>query len=92
MATVLTNQKASQSLKGTDVLVTLNSAESLASLGTLEVGMVCTNGSSSYTGNISFVDYPGNSFKITPTMPNGNFSSTSTPGFLASGETVSIAT
>ena len=90
MATVLTNQKASQSLKGTDVLVTLNSAESLASLSTLAVGQVCTNGSSSYTGNISYVDYNGNSFKITPTMPSGNFSSTSTPGYLASGETISI--
>lgn len=89
MATV-TAQIASQSLKGQGVIVHLNSSDTINVLPTIEVGQVCTNGSSSYTGNVSSVDYYGSSFKITPTMPDGNFSSSSTPGFLASGETITI--
>lgn len=91
MATSVTAQKASQSLKGQDVFVYLNASDATTKLPNLTVGQVCTNGSSSYTGNISSIDYYGNSFKITPTMPDGNFSSSSTPGFLAASETISIA-
>ena len=63
MATV-TAQIASQSLKGQDVIVHLDSSDTINVLPTIEVGQVCTNGSSSYTGNVSSVDYYGSSFKL----------------------------
>lgn len=83
-------QIASQSLRGQDVRVFLNTGDQLNTLPSLTIGQICTNGSSTYTGKISSIDSKGNSFTITPLMPNGNFSSSSTPGFLAAGETITI--
>ncbi len=91
MAITVTNQKASQSLMGQAVLVTLDGTDS-AELENLSEGMICTNQSSSKRGTINRVDYYGNSFSINPIQPNKDFSSLSTYGYLASGETISIAT
>lgn len=91
MATiVVTNQLASQSLRGTDVMVTCDSSFSINYLSSLAKGQLCTLGSNSKTGTISFVDYKGHIFKITPIQPNRNLESTSTPGYLASGESISV--
>lgn len=89
MATV-TQQQASQSLRGQSVWVHLNSSDTLTVLPTLSVGQGCTVSSSSLTGKISFVDSRGSSFQITPTMPTGDLSSTTTPGFLNVSETITI--
>ncbi len=91
MAITVTNRIASQTLRGQDAIVHLDSTDALTYISQLSVGQVATISSSSYTGNISFVDYNGNTFKITPTMPSDNLSSDSTPGILAAGETISIA-
>jgi len=72
MAITVTQQIGSQSLRGQDAIVHLNSSDALTYLPSLAVGQVCTIVSSSSTGNISFVDYPGSTFHITPTMPTGN--------------------
>jgi hypothetical protein len=91
MAITVTQQIGSQSLRGQDAIVHLNSSDALTYLPSLAVGQVCTIVSSSSTGNISFVDYPGSTFHITPTMPTGNLASSSTPGVLAAADTISIA-
>ena len=91
MATVsVVAQKASQSLKGQDVIVYLNNGDQMNTLPLIVVGQLCSNGSSTLTGTVSFVDYEGTTFKITPIQPDKTFASTSTPGFLASGETITI--
>lgn len=89
MATVVT-QTASSALRGQDVIVFLNGSDVLTKLPSITVGQVATISSSSSTGNVSFVDYKGTAFHITPTMPTGNLASTSTPGVLASGESISL--
>lgn len=89
MATV-TQTIGSSALRGQDAIVHLNSSDTLNVLPTLTVGQVCTVSSSSNTGNISSIDYKGNSFHITPTMPSDNLASSSTPGVLVSGETITI--
>lgn len=91
MATInVTAVTASQSLRGQDVVVHLGSTDILTKLPQIEVGQACVIDSSSYTGNVSSVDSFGSSFKITPTMPDGNLSSDSTKGLLAANETITI--
>lgn len=90
MATiVLTNQKASQSLRGQAVIVTLDDSDS-AELENLEVGMVCENNSSSKTGTIQSIDLYGHSFKISPIQPDRDFATAD--GYLAANETVNVTT
>ena len=91
MATTVTNRVASQSLNGQDVKVSVIGAD-IADLQLFEPGMLCTNQSSSKTGTVNRVDYFGNSFTITPIQSDKNFESVSTYGYLAVGETVSVAT
>lgn len=91
MATDVINRKASQSLRGQAVIVTLDSTDA-ASLPDFSEGMVCTVLSSGETGTIYSVDYPGNSFKVKPIQPNTTFQSSTggVYGYLAVGETVSV--
>lgn len=88
----LTAQIASQSLKGQDVVVHLSGAQAVASLGNLLKGQVATIASSAKVGKISFVDYFGSSFQITPAQPNLTLESSSTPGYLAAGELIQVTT
>lgn len=91
MSTNVTNRKASQSLPGTAVLVTLDSTDS-AQLANFSKGMLCTNNSSGNTGTIYRVDYEGNSFLVNPIQPNTTFQSSGTYGYLAVSETVIVST
>lgn len=88
MATV-TNRKASQSLRGQAVLVTLDSTDA-AQLSDFSEGMLCTNGSSGKTGTINKVDYYGTSFTVNPIQPDRDFASASTYGYLAVDETITV--
>lgn len=89
MSIAVTNRKASQSLHGTAVLVTLDSTDS-AQLANFSNGMLCTNGSSSKTGTINSVDYEGTSFTVSPIQSDRDFASQSTYGYLAVSETVTV--
>ncbi len=91
MAIQVTNRKASQSLQGEAVLVTLNASDA-AQLENLAEGMLCTNDSSSKTGTINRVDYFGNSFSINPIQPDKDFASLNVYGYLANSETITITT
>lgn len=86
-----TNQRASQSLNGQAVIVTVASDE-LEDLQDISKGMIATNDSSGKTGVVHSVDYYGNSFRVAPIQPNLNFESSSTYGYLAANETVIVAT
>lgn len=88
MATV-TNRKASQSLQGQSVLVTLDVSDA-ASLSSLSEGQLVTNDSSGNKGTIERVDYFGNSFRVTPVQPNTTFESAGTYGYLAVNETITV--
>lgn len=87
---LITNRVASQALRGQDIVVTMNGDDAITYIDTLEVGQACTLASSSKTGLISFVDYPGHIFKITPIQPDKSLDSSSTPGYLAVNEGVSV--
>jgi hypothetical protein len=87
MATVqITNQKASQALMGTAVLVTLNEADS-ANLVDFSAGMSCIHDQSARTGTIRRVDYFGNSFLVSPIQPDREFG---IYGYLAAAATVTV--
>ncbi len=91
MSTNFTNRKASQSLRGQAVIVSLNAADSF-NLYLLAKGQVATNSSSGKTGTVGHIDVYGHSFQVVPIQPNTDFSSATTYGYLASGETVGVAT
>lgn len=89
MATIqITNRKASQSLKGTSVLVTLDSTDA-AQLENFSEGMLVTNDGNSKTGLINRVDYYGSSFSVNPIQPDKDFG---TYGYLAASQTVTVTT
>jgi|GEM_PF-2105417 len=89
MATIqLTNRKASQSLMGQSVLVTLDATDALQ-LDNLSEGQLVTNDGNSKTGTINRVDYPGNSFSVNPIQPDRDFG---VYGYLAASQTVTVTT
>ena len=91
MATItVTNQVASSALRGEVVKITLNSSDELAYLSSIAKGQPVTVVSSSNTGLVYSVDYNGNSFKVVPTMPTTNFSSSTKLGYLDAADTLSI--
>ena len=89
MATNFTNQKASQSLRGQAVLVTLNSSDA-GNLYKVTKGALCTNNSSGKTGTVATVNVYGNSFWVSPIQPDRTFESSGTYGYLAANETVIV--
>lgn len=89
MATTI-NQLASSALRGQSVIVYLNSAETLAKLSTITKGQKAVITSSSKVGYVSFVDYPGNSYEVTPVTPDARFDSTTTPGILNATEVITL--
>lgn len=91
MSIAVVNRKASQSMQGQAVLVTLDATDALQ-LENFTAGMVCTNASSGKTGIINRVDYYGTSFTINPIQPDRDFASQSTYGYLAVSETVTVST
>ena len=90
MATIeFTNQKASQSLNGQAVIVTVADDE-VDDMQTISEGMLASNGSSSKTGLVRRVDYYGKSFQVEPIQMDKNFESQGTYGYLAVNEAVII--
>ncbi len=88
MPTVI-NQKASQSLRGESVIVTLDATDSLQ-LPNLNIGdqVLLDNGK---VGIIKFVDTFGHSFKIGPLQPDMNLSTISNiNGYLEEGEPITF--
>lgn len=88
MPLTLTNQVASQALRGQNVKVTLNSTDA-AQLVNINIGDVCTISTSNNTGTVFSIDTYGNSFEIVPTQPNltcvGSLS-----GYLDVSDTITI--
>lgn len=89
--TSVTNQKASQALRGEGVVVTLNTADS-ANLVNFSAGQQCSISGTSIYGVISRVDGYGHTFNVDPIAPNLTFSSPSAPGYLKASETVVVST
>lgn len=89
MATNFTNQKASQSLRGSAVLVTLNSTDA-GNLYKVTKGALCTNNSSGKTGTVGTINVYGNSFWVNPIQPDRDFASSTPYGYLAVNETVIV--
>jgi hypothetical protein len=88
MPITLTNQVASQALRGQNVKVTLDSTDA-AQLPNINIGDVCTISTSSNTGTVFSIDTYGNSFEITPTQPNLTCIG-SVDAYLAVSDTVTI--
>lgn len=89
MAVTLSATIAAQSIAGQNVIVNLNSSDTINKLPLLTVGQTCTI-SSGATGYIYSIDKYGSSFEIKPITPDKNFQSTSQPGYLAAGDTITI--
>jgi hypothetical protein len=89
MSLQVTNQLASPALKGSAVLVTLNSAESLSKLPQIVAGYKATMGSSANVGYVSSVDIYGHSFEVSPANPDQRFESIE-KGYLMATELVTI--
>lgn len=88
MAITVTNQVASQALRGQNVKVTLNGSDA-AQLSNINIGDVCTISTSNNTGTIYSIDLYGNSFEITPIQPNYDCHG-SIPGYLNATDTVVV--
>lgn len=88
MATLsLTNQVASQALRGEDVIVTLSSAQQ-SNLASLQLGQACQISGLAVYGTVSRVDSYGTTFEVAPIQPDKAFAST--PGYLAASQTVIV--
>jgi len=85
----ITNQEASQALRGEDVIVTL-SAAAQSNLSIIQPGQSCSISGVPVYGLVSSVDSYGISFEVSPLQPNLDFASPSTPGYLAANETIII--
>jgi hypothetical protein len=82
----LTNQVASQALRGQNTKVTLSAADA-ANLSSLSVGMLCQGNTFSAKGYIYSIDSVGNSFEIIPAQPDFYFGA---EGYLKSSVTVTV--
>jgi hypothetical protein len=82
----LTNQVASQALRGENTKVTLSAADA-ANLSSLSVGMLCQGSTFSALGYIYSIDSVGNSFEVIPAQPDFYFGA---EGYLKSTVTVTV--
>ncbi len=82
----LTNQVASQALRGENTKVTLSAADA-ANLSSLSVGMLCQGSTFSALGYIYSIDSVGNSFEVIPAQPDFYFGA---EGYLKSSVTVTV--
>ena len=82
----LTQQVASQALRGENTKVTLSTADA-ANLSSLSVGMLCQGSTFSAKGYIYSIDSVGNSFEIIPAQPDFYFGA---EGYLKSSVTVTV--
>ena len=82
----LTNQVASQALRGENTKVTLSAADA-ANLSSLSVGRLCQGSSFSAKGYIYSIDSVGNSFEVIPAQPDFYFGA---EGYLNSTVTVTV--
>jgi hypothetical protein len=89
MATV-TTISAAPALNGQGVLVKISGAEAITYLSTLEEGTPCTISSSSKVGLVAKVWPYNNYFLVNPLTQAVRFDSSTTPGILASGETITF--
>lgn len=82
----LTQQVASQALRGQNTKVTLSTADA-ANLSSLSVGMQCQGNTFSALGYIYSIDSVGNSFEVIPAQPDFYFGA---EGYLKSSVTVTV--
>lgn len=90
MSTIsVTNEKASQALRGQDVIVTLGSSDQ-SNLASIAPGQSCSISGVPVYGIVSSVDSYGISFEVSPLQPNLDFATPTTPGYLDANETIII--
>jgi hypothetical protein len=87
----VTNQKASQALRGESVVITLDATDQ-SNLANIIPGQACSISGVAVYGTVGSVDSYGISFKVAPLQPNLDFASPTKPGFLAASETIVITT
>lgn len=81
----LTNNVASQALRGQNVKITLESGY-ISYIQQIPVGALC-NASGDLVGYVYSVDYYGNSFEIVPESPNKSFG---LAGYFLNGESLDV--
>ncbi len=83
------NRIASQSLRGTAVIVTCDGTDA-ANIYKLAKGQLATNQSSNKTGTVGFIDVYGHVFEVLPIQPDKDFASAGVYGYLANAEVVIV--
>ena len=87
MSISLVNQKASQALRGEDVVVTLASGD-LSNLANIPVCTEAYISGTSVYGSVARVDTYGISLEVSPLQPNLSFASPNNPGYLYGNATI----
>lgn len=87
MSVTITNQLAASALRGQNVVVSCNATDA-AKIASLTVGQSCTISGNS--GRVAETFFGGTTFLVAPLNQGARFDSTSTPGQLANGETITI--
>jgi hypothetical protein len=85
----ITNEVASQALRGQNVKVTLTTSDANNLLPTLQIGTEVQEDAFSTIGYVYSVDLYGNSFEVIPTQPDKVFGG---EGYLPATTIINIAT
>lgn len=86
MSLTVTNQVASQALRGQSVIVSLDASDA-ANLSSLQIGMECQEDAFSTIGYISSIDLYGHSFEVSPVEPDKVFGG---EGYLPASSSITI--
>lgn len=88
----ITNQVASQALRGENVKITVDLSSNQAEFDQLVVGQACVNNQSGAEGYVYSIDSFGNTFEITPLQPDFNMANNDAgnSGYFAANEDVII--
>jgi len=75
------NTISSQALRGQNVKITVDLATQSAEFAQLQVGQLCENAVSGFSGIVYSIDTYGNSFEVSPIQPNLNMGDNSLTGY-----------
>jgi hypothetical protein len=86
----ITNQVASQALRGQNVKITVDLSTQSAEFAQLQVGQLCENVNGGADGYIYSIDTYGNSFEVAPIAPNFSMQNGSDPGYFSQGTDLDV--
>ncbi len=86
----ITNQVASQALRGQNVKITVDLATQSSEFAQLQVGQLCENSGGGADGYIYSIDTYGNSFEVAPVAPNFSMAGNASPGYFGAATDLDV--